>query len=235
MDNSNNMIILHPDHLISATVVADAVGCQRRAVLQDRIKATSDISKPQVFGHILHEVFQEAVKANRWELEWLRTMVEGVLVRYVESLYAIRTSMIEAVDYVMSKIPELKAWAAMFLRPKPSVSNLSNSYSSKRFLLTEIQAESLVEDRHGSKASLSINKLLEVEEHIWSPMYGLKGNVDATVQVVYDDGKDERTLTVPLEVKTGKKDTSHSHRAQTALYTLLLSDRYGKLIYCTLH
>ncbi|KAL1964671.1 hypothetical protein VTN77DRAFT_6697 [Rasamsonia byssochlamydoides] len=207
VDNSNNMIILHPDHLISATVVADAIGCQRRAVLQDRIKATADISKAQVFGHILHEVFQEAMKANRWELDWLRTMVEEVLVRYVESLYAIHISMIDAVEYVMSKIPELKAWADMFLRAKPS-------------------AESLVEDRHGSKASLSINKLLEVEEHIWSPMYGLKGNVDATVQVVYDDGEDERTLTVPLEVKTGKKDTSHSHRAQTALYTLLLSDRY---------
>lgn len=76
-------------------------------------------------------------------------------------------------------------------------------------------------------ASLSINKLLEVEEHVWSPMYGLKGNVDATVQVVYDDGRDHKTLTIPLEMKTGRKDTSFSHRAQTALYTLLLSDRYG--------
>jgi DNA replication ATP-dependent helicase Dna2 len=121
------MIILHPDHLISATVVADAIGCQRRAVLQHRIKATGDISKPQVFGHIIHEVFQEAMKANRWELEWLRTMVEGILVRYVESLYAIHMSMIDAVEYVMSKIPELKAWAEMFLRPKPSVSNHSSS------------------------------------------------------------------------------------------------------------
>ena len=74
---------------------------------------------------------------------------------------------------------------------------------------------------------MSINKLLEVEEHIWSPMYGLKGNVDATVQVVYRDGTDDRILTVPLEVKTGRNETSHSHRAQTALYTLLLSDRYG--------
>lgn len=94
-----------------------------------------------------------------------------------------------------------------------------------------LKAESMVEDRHGSKANLSINKLLEVEEHVWSPMYGLKGNVDATVQVVYNDDTDnsQKTLTIPLEVKTGKKDTSHSHRAQTALYTLLLSDRYGKL------
>ncbi|CRG84877.1 DNA replication ATP-dependent helicase Dna2 [Talaromyces islandicus] len=209
VDDSHNMIILHPDHLISATVVADAVTCQRRAVLQDRLKATSDINKPQVFGHILHEVFQEAMKANQWDIEWMRKMVERVLVRYVESIYAVRMSMVEAVEYVMSKVPELQAWAEVFLRSSPN-------------------AESMVEDRHGSKANLSINKLLEVEEHVWSPMYGLKGNVDATVQVVYNDDTDnnQKTLTIPLEVKTGKKDTSHSHRAQTALYTLLLSDRY---------
>ena len=76
--------------------------------------------------------------------------------------------------------------------------------------------------------SLSINKLLEVEEHIWSPMYGLKGNIDATVQVACNDGDDNKNLVVPLELKTGNRDTNHAHRAQTALYTLLLSDRYGE-------
>ena len=76
--------------------------------------------------------------------------------------------------------------------------------------------------------SLSINKLLEVEEHIWSPMYGLKGNIDATVQVACNDGEDNNNLIVPLELKTGNRDTNHAHRAQTALYTLLLSDRYGE-------
>ena len=73
---------------------------------------------------------------------------------------------------------------------------------------------------------MSINKLLDVEEHVWSPMYGLKGNIDATVQVVMQDDKGRRTLTVPFEVKTGK-NTSTSHVAQTALYNLLLSNRYG--------
>jgi len=75
---------------------------------------------------------------------------------------------------------------------------------------------------------LSINKLLEVEEHIWSPMYGLKGNVDATVQVACNDGEGDKNLIIPLELKTGNRDTNHAHRAQTALYTLLLSDRYGE-------
>lgn len=56
-------------------------------------------------------------------------------------------------------------------------------------------------------------------------MYGLKGNIDATVEVMMTDGKQSQVLTVPFEVKTGKHANS-SHMAQTALYTLLLSDRY---------
>ncbi|KAJ9356882.1 hypothetical protein DTO027B9_3366 [Paecilomyces variotii] len=207
VDNSNNMIILHPDHLISATVVADAISCQRRAVLQDRIKSASDLGKPQVYGNIFHEVFQTALRANRWDLSWLQKTVQDILAGYVDSLYATHTSMSEAFDHVMSKMPDLRAWADIFLRAKPTT-------------------ESVVEDRHNTKASLSINKLLEVEEHVWSPMYGLKGNIDATVQIAYTDGNDHTTLTVPLELKTGRKDSNQAHRAQTALYTLLLSDRY---------
>lgn len=72
---------------------------------------------------------------------------------------------------------------------------------------------------------MAVTKLLDVEEHVWSPMYGLKGNIDATVEVAMTDGKQSRTLTVPFEVKTGK-NASSNHMAQTALYTLLLSDRY---------
>ena len=79
---------------------------------------------------------------------------------------------------------------------------------------------------------MSINKLLDVEEHVWSPKYGLKGNIDATVQVVMKDRGEEKTLTVPFEVKTGRNNSSISHKAQTALYTLLLSDRYGKSTAC---
>ena len=74
---------------------------------------------------------------------------------------------------------------------------------------------------------MCINKLLEVEEKVWSPMFGLKGNVDATVQVKLQSGTNEATLTVPFELKTGKH-SSAAHKAQTSLYTLLLSDRYGQ-------
>ena len=85
----------------------------------------------------------------------------------------------------------------------------------------------IVKDRNGAQSLMCVNKLLEVEEKVWSPLYGLKGNIDATVQVMLKDGDDARTLTVPFELKTGKS-TNTSHKAQTSLYTLLLSNRYGE-------
>jgi len=94
--------------------------------------------------------------------------------------------------------------------------------------LTPGKPNAVVKDRNGAQSIMSVNKLLEVEEKIWSPMYGLKGNVDATVQVRLQDGNLERTLTVPFELKTGKHQSA-AHKAQTSLYTLLLSDRYGML------
>jgi DNA replication ATP-dependent helicase Dna2 len=92
-------------------------------------------------------------------------------------------------------------------------------------LLILKQTGAVVQGRNGDKANMSVTKLLDVEEHVWSPMYGLKGNIDATVQVIMKEGNQKRTLTVPFEVKTGKNATPN-HMAQTALYNLLLSDRY---------
>ena len=215
VDDRENMIILHPDHLVSATVVADSFSCTRRAVLQDRIKATGAAEPSQVYGHILHEIFGQALKANDWTVESLRLIIERILGNWVESLYEINTQVPQALDYLLSKMPELQAWASIFVNAQPVP-----------------QGE--VRDRNGGVSKMNVNKLLEVEEHIWSPMFGLKGNVDATIQVTLQESTHPRTqtLTVPLEFKTGKKDNNEMHRAQTALYTLLLSDRYDINVTC---
>ncbi|KAI9811108.1 MAG: Tripartite DNA replication factor [Thelocarpon impressellum] len=207
VDDAQNTLIIHPDHLISSTVVADSFGCTRRAVLQDRVKASNEASPPQVYGHILHEIFQEAMKANRWDTQWLTGLIEKVVMRYIESIYEIKIEVEEAVRHLKSKVPGLQAWAEVFVSAKP-------------------RPEAVVKDRNGKQALMSINKLLDVEEHVWSPMYGLKGNIDATVQITVDEDDGCKTLTVPFELKTGKNTANSSHRAQTALYTLLLSDRY---------
>ncbi|KAL1306810.1 hypothetical protein AAFC00_005467 [Neodothiora populina] len=208
IDDVNNLLIVHPDHLISATVVADSFECIRRAVLQDRVKATSSANEYNVYGNILHEIFQEALKANRWDPEWLDQLAETTLDKFLEKLFEIgHDGTGKALEHLRSKMPELRSWAGSFVKAKPG-------------------PDALADDRNGKKVRMSVTKLLDVEEHVWSPTYGLKGNIDATVQAVMEDEYGTRSLTVPFEVKTGKNTSNASHRAQTALYTLLLSDRY---------
>ncbi|KAI9644540.1 DNA replication endonuclease-helicase Dna2 [Ciborinia camelliae] len=206
IDDNSGLIILHPDHLISALVVADSFGCTRRAVLQDRVKATGEASPAMLYGTILHEIFQAAMLANRWDTTFLGELIDKLSQRHLEDLYVIKVEIPQAVEYLHSKMGELQAWAELFVssQPKPGA---------------------LVKAGNGDTVAMCVSNLLDVEEHVWSPMYGLKGNIDATVQITMRDGKEQRTLTAPFEVKTGK-NPSVANRAQTALYNLLISDRY---------
>jgi DNA replication ATP-dependent helicase Dna2 len=128
IDNTQNILILHPDQLISATVIADSFTCMRRAVLQDRVKATSDKTPPLVYGTLLHEIFQEALMANRWNLEFLDEVISGITEKHVEDLYTIKTSIEEAREHLRSKMPELRSWATAFVAPYPRVWISSNPH-----------------------------------------------------------------------------------------------------------
>ena len=207
---SSPLLIVHPDHMLSSTTVADSFDCIRKAVLQDRIKATGETAKPMVYGKILHDIFQQALAANHWDEAFLAELVGRTVQAHAEGLWELgmRDSVL-ALEEVKAKMGELASWARIFVSESPS----------------EV---SLVHDRQGEKIWMSISKLIAIEEHIWSPQFGLKGNIDATVQTTLVDHPREpsKKLIMPFEVKTGRTTQSPAHRAQTALYTLLLSDRY---------
>jgi DNA replication ATP-dependent helicase Dna2 len=83
-----------------------------------------------------------------------------------------------------------------------------------------------------AESLLSITGLHEIEEDIWSPKWGLKGKVDASVQasIILDrkaKNAPREIHVAPLEIKTGRSVGVMNHRAQTMLYTLLMEDRYG--------
>ncbi|CAK7270446.1 DNA replication endonuclease-helicase Dna2 [Sporothrix epigloea] len=206
IDDDRGMLILHPDQLLASTVVAESFGCTRRAVLQDRVKDTGTIGPPLVYGSLVHEIFQDALLANEWSHDFLCTAADKTIHKHLEELYTIKVDIPTAREYLLSRTRELASWAELFINPTP-------------------KAGAIAEGRNGEKVNMCISKLLDIEEHVWSPMYGLKGNIDATVQVAMKTGKDSKTLTVPFELKTGKR-TSITHQAQTIMYNLLLSDRY---------
>lgn len=126
VNDAHNMLILHPDHLISALVVADSFGCMRKAVLQDRIKATNASSPPMLYGTVLHEIFQEAMQANRWDDDWLQDAIETIVKRHIEDLYQTGLTVDLAVQHLQGKMPELQAWAEVFIKAKPDVCRQSS-------------------------------------------------------------------------------------------------------------
>lgn len=130
VDDTRNLFIVDPDHLVSATVVADSFSCTRRAVLQDRVKATTQLSEATVYGSMLHEIFQDAMRANRWDTEWLTATVERVATRYVESLFELDLPISKAVSHLSGKVVELQAWALVFVAAKPKVVRFATLSSS---------------------------------------------------------------------------------------------------------
>eukprot|EP00898_Chlorokybus_atmophyticus_P007299 jgi/Chlat1/7570/Chrsp63S07065 len=79
--------------------------------------------------------------------------------------------------------------------------------------------------------TVGVCEVMDIEENVWAPRYGLKGNIDASVRVAVVDNKKSNAVRVrvmPLELKTGKRTAGQAnleHRAQLMLYTLLMSER----------
>ena len=202
------LLIIHPDQMLTATSIADSFDCSRKAVLQQRIKASGESHKAMVYGNILHEIFQKALSSNQWDEKFLAEMVEETVQNHVEDLWQLgMTDTVLATEEISGKMGETASWARIFVAKSPS----------------EVAT---IDGRQGGKARMSISKLIAIEEHIWSPQYGLQGKIDATVQMTQMDQGNSKTLLYPFEVKTGRTTFSVMHLAQTALYTLLLSDRY---------
>ena len=81
----------------------------------------------------------------------------------------------------------------------------------------------------GGNLRVSINKVVDIEENIWSPTFGIRGKIDVSLEFMVEQNGAVQTYHGPLEFKTGKSTRVQAHRTQTILYLLLMSDRYGIL------
>lgn len=61
------------------------------------------------------------MQANRWDTAWLRSTIEAIVARHIEDLYQLKLTVVEAIDHLVSKMPELQAWAKLFVHNTPQV------------------------------------------------------------------------------------------------------------------
>ncbi|XP_020229292.1 DNA replication ATP-dependent helicase/nuclease DNA2 isoform X2 [Cajanus cajan] len=213
--HDNNFLIVQPDILVSGTRVAGSFSCPRRTVLDERLKY-NDYSIAALTGTMLHQIFQAGLTNDNPTVNFMEDYAEVVLKRNVESLYACGVNENDVRKTLSDAIPRILSWIMQFKnieeREDPSV-NFGFDDGPK---------------------NVSISEVIDIEEMAWTPKYGLKGMIDASVRVKIQSQTDEpQEKIMPIEFKTGKTPNNQSsveHRAQVMLYTLLMSERYQKTV-----
>ncbi|KAJ2610640.1 DNA replication endonuclease-helicase Dna2 [Coemansia sp. RSA 1365] len=203
--------ILNPDILVSCTHLSDSFTCLRRAVLKDRISEIADGKPPStvmLIGVLLHDLFQSCALKNKWDDATMSQTIYKLIESNIERLWECQLDEASVYEQVAEMVPEYQAWAQKYMH---GAAQADAQYRTHR---------------GGAQAggTVAVSGILNMEESVWSPKFGLKGKVDLTVLARYAD---RRMLVTPLELKTGRNTENTSHRAQLVMYTLLLAERYG--------
>ncbi|KAL5490161.1 DNA2 [Sanghuangporus weigelae] len=225
ISSKHNMLVQHPDILVTATSIANALHCPRRSLLSLMVHSSSDKTPSLIWGSMLHEIMQRCLSTQRWDVSSIESFIDESIQKNLMEFVQIDVGVDEAKIEISKRAGGLKVFGERFLgeTPKPNAT-LSNT-----------------RDVQGATARLAITRLLDVEEEIWSPKHGLKGKIDASLQVRIDeiaepDRANHRSrestpcttvANMPLEIKTGRAAPSMEHRAQTMLYSVLMDERHG--------
>jgi DNA replication ATP-dependent helicase Dna2 len=228
VDAERNLCIHHPDVLVSGTSVANAFSCQRRVVLGERNRYS--IHQPRTTraalrGTLLHQLFQQLLLrqccAADTSLQVTEADLRFAVRRYYAELYALGESEEDLVTYLQQATADLDTHVRSLCTDPNGVS-------------LQVRGWSPFPNAH----RMRIRHLFDVEESIWSPVFGLKGSIDVTAAVELDQRGGDSVHTMPitcLELKTGHREgfSGVAHRAQLILYALLLSERYRTSVLAT--
>lgn len=132
---SANLLVLHPDTLLTATALSSAPTCPRKPILSLLLRSTSctsatstDITPSLVWGNILHEVMQACLRAGRWDDVWIEERIAEEVRREKGLGDLVKLGGVgveEAVREVKARAGGLKVFGEKYMRNLPKVSDFN--------------------------------------------------------------------------------------------------------------
>ena len=175
-----------------------------------------------------HDLFEKCVTHNNFTLQFVRQHTPNIVRDHAEQLIGCGIyNEHESIKDVMKIQPQIQKFAQMYMRLNNA--NQGNAYGQQ---LTG----------YGISESIQFEatSLHDTEEGAISTELGLKGFVDATMEVKSKGCAVQRTINgneqpsppqtvlMGIELKTGHlQNPQTNHVAQLSLYTLMLRSRYG--------
>nr|XP_027220953.1 LOW QUALITY PROTEIN: DNA replication ATP-dependent helicase/nuclease DNA2-like [Penaeus vannamei] len=204
VNNTQGLIVINPDFLISGTSVVSGVFCRRKAVLNERFRGLDPGNQLMLIGSLVHELFQEVVKKKIKSREQLEHLVRELMSqpKMLQEMYGLGVSEAHIYEEMNNFIPHINTW-------------------SQRYRNGKLQDKVELKGQSKRQWAGQITEIQDIEENVWSPKFGVKGKIDMTVKT------NQRGITkvVPLELKTGRSSFSAEHKGQVTLYSMMSADR----------
>src|SRR4051794_32115236 len=161
----------------------------RRAILKERISSGNFNTASAILGTLSHEYIQDCLKNNDFSTSYMDSKIKQIIKKNIPKLYFANLKESKVIKELSERKIIYRNFAECYIGQVP------------KFDLGK------VESIRGNEYSLiCLSKTLDVEERIWSPVFGLKGVLDASVEVKVLENKTLKKYIMPLEIKTAWKE-----------------------------
>ena len=116
-----NLLIHHPDTLLTPSLLASAPNCQRRPLVTSLVRALSPPSPALVYGTVLHDVVQKCLRERRWDAPWLETRVDTALSMAFGDLVRAGVTLSVAKDEILRRASGVETFGGRYIGDHPKV------------------------------------------------------------------------------------------------------------------
>ncbi|GIL46712.1 hypothetical protein Vafri_3630 [Volvox africanus] len=191
---TEGLLILHPDVLLSGTTVCTAIRCARQAWLQERV-ASGPGGEKALIGSMLHELLQRSLRAamtGKLDKNVMITEARSILAANADKLLESQQDEASVLAYIMQQLDAIISWCTSYITPNPSAPRGGR-----------------IEVGSGDTPTFCrVTEVLDIEESIWAPKYGLKGQLDASLRVKLSSGE---PLQVSVVQNCSQQQPAHFH------------------------
>jgi DNA replication ATP-dependent helicase Dna2 len=119
ISSQNNLLIHHPDLLLTATALSNAPQCRRKPLLSSLVRSMTDVTPALVWGNMLHEVMQTCLTAHQWDQKYVDELIDDVVMKSLAEVIKIGTSMDEAKREVKLRSKGLRVFSERYIAETP--------------------------------------------------------------------------------------------------------------------
>ena len=121
LTSQSNLLILHPDILLTATALSNAPQCRRRPLLSSLVRSTSDVTPSLIWGSMLHDIMERCLLEQKWDDAFMQKCINDTVSAGLADLVKVGVEEEIAKREITDRARGLKTFQEKYLSDLPKV------------------------------------------------------------------------------------------------------------------